>query len=195
LNSEKIWKIQRTWSTTQHIRKQPKKRQETPTSDCAWAHPSTPSGSRDLWSLPVAMVLVLLYYYHSKKKARETEKKKWEKMYGKKKNMWKKYGKKSTGKKVREKKKSTGKKYGKKSTRKKKSTGKKKYGENWVIKCTLRNTTQWRGVLHNISEKRAGNPNFRSKGNPVGYPWGDLRSLPVALSVMRNGHFRLGACR
>jgi hypothetical protein len=33
-----------------------------------------PSGSRDLRSLPVAMVLVLLYYYYSKKKARETEK-------------------------------------------------------------------------------------------------------------------------
>jgi hypothetical protein len=34
------------------------------TSGCACAHPSkgTDSGSRDLWSLPVAMVLVLLYY-------------------------------------------------------------------------------------------------------------------------------------
>jgi hypothetical protein len=42
-----------------------------------------PSGSRDLRSLPVAMVLVLLYYYYSKKKARETEKR---------------YGGKSTGK-------------------------------------------------------------------------------------------------
>ena len=37
----------------------------------------TPKESRDLWSLPVAMVLVLLYYLYynySKKKARETEK-------------------------------------------------------------------------------------------------------------------------
>jgi len=39
-------------------------------------------GHVTLWSLPVAMVLVLLYYYHSKKKARETEKKK----YGEKKS-------------------------------------------------------------------------------------------------------------
>ena len=36
----------------------------------------TPKGSRDLWSLPVALVLVLpyyiLYYYSKKKKTRET---------------------------------------------------------------------------------------------------------------------------
>jgi len=83
------------------------KGRETPTSSCAWAHPSINLRSRDLRSLPVAMVLVLLYYYYSKKKARETEKKSREKKYGKK------DGKKSTGKKkVREK--NTEKKYGEK---------------------------------------------------------------------------------
>jgi hypothetical protein len=47
-------------------------RKRPSTSGCACAHHSkgTHSGSRDLWSLPVAMVLVLLYYilyYYSKK--------------------------------------------------------------------------------------------------------------------------------
>ena len=86
------------------------------TSGCAWAHPSTPSGSCDLWSLPLAMLLVLLYYYYSKKKARETEKKKYGKKRTQKKSTGKKVLEKNTGKKIlREQvlEKSTGKKSGK----------------------------------------------------------------------------------
>ena len=167
MNSEKIWKIQRTWSTTQHIRKQPKKGQETPTSGCAWAHPSTPSGS-----LPVAMVLVLLYYYYSKKKVRETEKKVREKSTGEKKVR----EKKSTGKKVRQK--STGKKStGEKNTGEK-STGKKITGG----KPGMRRTCFRKKVRE--TEKKGGEkgrePNFRLRMcPPEGTPFG-VTSLPVA---------------
>jgi hypothetical protein len=59
------WRGTRTWSTTQHIRKHPKKRRQNPTSGCGCVHPRKhPSGSRDhfgarpgplpVTSLPVA---------------------------------------------------------------------------------------------------------------------------------------------
>ena len=134
-----------------------KKGRVTPTSGCAWAHPSSPSGSRDLQSLPVAMVLVLLCYYYSKKKALEPKKKIREKSTGKQ------YGKKY-GKKVR--KKSTGKRYGKKVREKSMN---KKYG----------------------GKGREPPPHTHTHTLPVAHarilPL--LRSLPVALSVMRNDTF------
>ena len=103
---------------------------ETPTSGCALAHPSIPSGSRDLQSLPVAMVLVLLCYYYSMKKVWETGKKKY-------------VNKKCMRKKVREKK-STGKKYAKKKKEKKyakKKVREKKYAKKKSGKTRLRMRT------------------------------------------------------
>jgi len=47
----------RTWSTTQHIRKHPKKGWETPTSGCACARPREPLRLRDH---PVAMLLPVM---------------------------------------------------------------------------------------------------------------------------------------
>ena len=112
-----------------------KKWRETPTSGCAWAHPSIPSGSRDLGSLPVAMILVLLYYYYSKKKARETERKK--------------YGKKVRGK----------------------NTG-----------VTVRGETRACAEHTSGNRKKGGKP-----GCACAHPRVPLLSLPVALSVIRNG--------
>ena len=92
----------------------------------------------------------------------------------------------------------TGKKYGKKvrekSTRKK-STGKKSRGKSTGGKPGMRRTYFRKKSTGN--RNKGGKPQLPVKraGHPVGYQWGDLRSLLVALSVMRTfdqGHFRLG---
>ena len=124
-----------------------KKWRETPTSGCAWAHPSIPSGSRDLGSLPVAMILVLLYYYYSKKKARETEKQ---------------VRNKSTGEK------STGKKYGKKLRKicaGKKYGGKTEHAQNIFPKK----------IVREIEKKGGKSPIFRLGMRTPFHPFGDFR--------------------